>query len=130
MFQRVGPGREDLLDELRPIYAADVHFQDPMQSIDGFDAFVATNRRLLARARELSFEVAPPVGTDDEFFFTWTMRFAPVVGPRFEVEGVSHLRARDGRIVLHRDYWDLASLLASGVPGGAWLLRTALRPLT
>ena len=130
LFEKVGPGREDVLDELRPLYADDVHFQDPMQSIDGRDAFLATNRRLLSRARALSFTIAPPVGTDEEFFLTWTMRFAPLVGPTFEVEGVSHLRARDGAIVLHRDYWDMAGLLASGVPGGAWLLRSALRPFT
>jgi len=101
-----------------------------MQVTTDVEAFIATTARLINRARVLSFSVHAVVGTDDEFFFTWTMRFAFKVGPVAQVDGASHFRARDGRVVMHRDYWDLANLLATTVPGGQQVLRAMVRPLT
>jgi hypothetical protein len=57
------------------------------------------------------------------------MRLRLKVGPLFEMDGVSHLQAEDGKVRAHRDYWDLATLFASAVPGGQRILRTVLRPL-
>jgi hypothetical protein len=57
------------------------------------------------------------------------MRLRPKIGPLLEVDGVSHLRLEGGKVRRHRDYWDLATLFASGIPGGERLLRLALRPL-
>lgn len=128
LFSAVAPKREDLLASLRAIYASDMVFQDPMQKIHGVDAFIETNRKLMSRAKELHFDVEPPVGTDDEFFMTWTMRFRAKIGPELATDGVTHIRARGGRIFYHRDHWDLVSLSASALPGGPSLLRAAMRP--
>ncbi len=117
------------IDELRPLYAHDVRFVDPIQAVVGVDEFIAINQRLAARARGLSFLVDRVVGDDAEFFLTWRLRVRPRIGPLLEVDGVSHLTGRDGKVQAHRDYWDLANFLASGVPGGERLLRFALKPL-
>lgn len=130
LFQALGPGAEDAIAECRELYADDLRFEDPMQVTTTLEAFIATTERLVRRARELSFTVASIVGTDDEFCLTWTMTFAPKVGPLIEVDGVSHFRARDGRVVHQRDFWDLATLFASALPGGRTVLRTVLRPFT
>ena len=117
------------LEELRPLYADDVTFEDPVQKVQGIEAFLDLNRRLAGRARELSFAVERVVGDDAEFVVTWHMRLRPKIGPLFELDGVSHLRAEGGKVVYHRDYWDLAALFASAVPGGQRMLRLLLRPL-
>lgn len=129
-FAEARAGDAGSVDALCALYADDVHFEDPMQSIDGMAAFRRTITHLVMRARELRFDVAPAVGTDDECFFTWTMTLAMKVGPRTRVDGVTHLKGRDGKVASQRDYWDLGELAASAVPGGHRALRAALKPFT
>ncbi len=128
VFEAMGPGRGDLVEKMRALYAPDVTFQDPMQKIHGIEAFLETNRKLVSRAKELHFDVEPPIGSDEELFMKWTMKFRGRIGPEFTTDGVTHVRARDGRIFYHRDHWDLVGLSASAVPGGQALLRAAMRP--
>jgi hypothetical protein len=119
----------EAIEALRPLYADDVAFSDPIQSLDGLEAFLAMNRRLLARVRALTFDVTSAQGTDDEAFLAWSMRATPRLGPAVKVDGVTHARAREGRVFYHRDFWDLGELFASGLPGGRQVLRAVLRPL-
>jgi len=128
-FAQISANDLAFVDALRPLYADDVHFEDPVQKVETFDDFAGVNVRLARRAKELSFEVLRVVGDDNEFFVTWHMRLRPKVGPLFELDGVSHLRAENGRVKWHRDYWDIAALFASAVPGGQRILRTLLKPL-
>lgn len=128
-FARLSAEDASALDDLRPYYGDDVTFEDPVQKVQGLDAFLDLNRRLIRKARELSFSVESVVGEDAEFFVTWHMRLRPKVGPLFEVDGVSHLKTAGGKVRSHRDYWDIAALFASAVPGGQTILRTILRPL-
>jgi limonene-1,2-epoxide hydrolase len=128
-FTRLSADDVSSLEELRPLYADDVTFEDPIQKVHGIEAFLDVNRRLARRCRELSFSIERVVGDDTECVITWHMRFRPKVGPLFELDGVSHLRAEGGKVRFHRDYWDLATLFSSAVPGGQRLLRTLLKPL-
>lgn len=129
VFSRLSAEDLSCLEELRSLYAEDVRFEDPIQAVQGVDAFVDVNRRLARRARELSFTVARVVGDDDEFFITWHMTLRLRFGPPLELDGVSHIRAEGGKVRAHRDYWDLATLFASAAPGGQRILRALLRPL-
>lgn len=128
-FIRIGPDDVSCLDELRSFYADDVTFEDPVQKVEGIEAFLGVNRRLARRSRELSFTLERVVGDDTEFFATWHMRLRPKIGPLFELDGVSHLRLEGGKVRHHRDYWDLGALFASAVPGGQAVLRMVLKPL-
>jgi len=130
LFEAFRPGALDVIEECREVYAPDVRFQDPMQITTDREALLRSLRHLVERPREISFSIHEVSGNDEEFFLTWTMVFAPKLGPRTEVDGVSHLRSRGGLITYHRDYWDLANLFASAVPGGERMLRAVLRPLT
>ena len=128
-FSRLSADDVTALEELRPLYADDVSFEDPVQRANTLEAFLDVNRRLASRARELSFIVERATGDDTEFFVTWHMKLRPKVGPLFEVDGVSHLRTLGGKVTIHRDYWDLAAFFASAVPGGQRILRMLLKPL-
>jgi hypothetical protein len=57
------------------------------------------------------------------------MVMRPLFGPEIEVEGVSHLRAREGKVTEHIDYWDLGDMVASMIPMGKAMKRAVLRPL-
>jgi hypothetical protein len=116
------------VEALRPLYAADMIFEDPLQRLQGLEPFLAMNRKLLKMAKVLRFELRGEGGDDREFFLAWRLVFKPKLGPTAEVDGVSHIKSDGARIQSHVDYWDIASLLASLVPGGRRLMRAALRP--
>ena len=122
------PDHPEALEKLRPLYAHDMVFRDPIQEARGIDAFVALNERLLRRVRRLDWHVSAVSGNDEEFFLEWHMSAAPKLGPAIEVSGVTRARARDGLIVDHRDYWDMGEMLASAVPGGQRLLHLLRLP--
>jgi hypothetical protein len=117
------------LARMEPLYAKDVRFQDPLQTIVGWDAFMAMNRRLMARSRggKLRFDVHDAFALDDQLLVTWSMpvdlKRVPTV---FTIEGASHLKLKDGKIATHRDYWDLLGSVAASVPVVAGLYRRFL----
>jgi hypothetical protein len=120
--------RPETLDDLRDLYDPDLEFRDPIQTLHGVDAFIAMNRRLFARFRELEFDVTSGTGSDTDLFLVWTMRAAPKFGPRLVVDGATHARVGGGRVTYQHDYWDLGELVARAVPGGQGALRLLLKP--
>ena len=104
------------LAQLATLYDRDVVFRDPLQTLRGRDAFLAMNRRILTRARRLSFHVHDALGKNGSVFLAWTMDYEPRTGPTIAFEGASHARVRAGLIVEQRDYWDLLSSVAASVP--------------
>jgi limonene-1,2-epoxide hydrolase len=112
-FGREGEGA---LARLAPLYAPGVVFRDPLQTLKGREAFIAMNRRVMRRARRLSFEVHDRLGGGGSLFLTWSMTFEPRRGPALVFVGATHARVRDGAIVEQRDYWDLLSSVAASVP--------------
>lgn len=112
-FDRDG---ERALAELAELYDRDVVFRDPLQTLNGREAFVAMNRRIMTRARRLSFDVKDVLGGGDSLFLAWTMTYEPHRGPTVVFEGSTHARVKGGGIVEHRDYWDLLSSVAQSLP--------------
>ena len=90
--------------------------------------FVAMNERLLSRMQTLAWTIRGQWGDESAASIEWVMRGKPKLGPTVEVEGMSRVRALDGKVVDHRDYWDLSELSASAIPGGEDVRRLLLRP--
>ncbi len=121
---------DEVLPELLAHYADDLVFRDPIQTLQGREAFARMNRSLAERSRAFRFELHDAAGAGPVVFLRWTMHMTPKLGREMNVEGVSYLRTNDaGLVVEHVDYWDLPTFFASAVPGGAAVLRTLLRPL-
>ncbi len=116
LMEGLAPGRTESLADLVAMYDPDVRFEDPIQSLEGRDALVEMNEKLITRSRELRFEVRDGVRSGDLVFLTWKMTFALARGPSMEFEGATRLRIRDERIVEHRDYFDLVGGLVDSVP--------------
>jgi limonene-1,2-epoxide hydrolase len=109
-------------------YHPDVRFQDPIQQVQGRDAFIEMSEKLVKRCRELRARVNDAAQTGDLIFLQWTMemRFGP--SPLSIIEGVTKLRLdADGRVIEHRDYFDLWGDTLGSMPGLGGLYRRFVR---
>lgn len=104
------------LERIPALYADDIVFQDPIQTVQGLGPFMETNRRMMGRAKALEVQVGELIEQGDQLFLSWKMRYVPKMGPAIAIDGCTHCRARDGKIVYHRDYWDLLSSVMDGIP--------------
>lgn len=107
---------ERALAQLAQLYAKDVVFRDPLQTLNGREAFLAMNRRVVTRARRVRFEVTDKSAGADSLFLAWRMTYEPHRGPSIVFEGATHARVEGSRIIEQRDYWDLLSSVAHSIP--------------
>jgi limonene-1,2-epoxide hydrolase len=104
------------LDGLLSRYHRDVYFEDPIQRVYGLDAFAEVNRRMFRKLRGLKITLHELLVGDGQFFASWSMRFSLPLGPTITIEGATHGKLRDGKIIFHRDYWDMLSSLLETSP--------------
>jgi limonene-1,2-epoxide hydrolase len=128
-LEGVTPANPEAPDHLRPFYAPDVRFRDPVQALTGIDAFLALNRRLLRRTKSIAWTIHYASGDEHDVTLEWSMRAVTRLRLAIEVDGMSRLRLANGLIVDHRDYWDVGEMLASIVPGASTVLRALRTPL-
>lgn len=112
---------EAAIAELGALCHPGIEFHDPLQDLRGREAFLAMNRRIVGRARRVSFVVHDLAVGEDTLFLSWTMTYEPRRGPTIAFVGATCFRVRDGLVVEQRDYWDLLSSLAGSVPGLRYL---------
>lgn len=121
------------LDRLGQLYTSDTRFKDPFNEVQGLPAVRAIFAHMFVALHEPRFVVTGGFAQGEEAFLTWNFVFR---FQRFDsstqqtVRGATHLRfAPDGRVALHRDYWDAAEELYEKLPvvGGLmrWLKRRA-----
>jgi steroid delta-isomerase len=123
---------EDLA-HLGEVYRDSARFKDPFNDVQGVPAIRAVFEHMFATLDAPRFVVHAIVAEGDQCFLTWdfVFRFRRVAREREQrVRGASHLVFDDdGRIAVHRDYWDAAEELYEKLPllGGAmrWLRRRA-----
>ena len=118
--------------QLGEFYTADARFKDPFNEVQGTAAIERIFAHMFVALENPRFVIREAVCEGDQCFLTWDFLFRMRSLRRDEqtVRGSTHLRfAADGRIALHRDYWDAAEELYEKLPGlGAlmrWLKRRA-----
>lgn len=123
LFEALAP---DDLAHLGEIYAADASFKDPFNEVRGVPAIRHVFAHMFEALDEPRFVVVDVVVQDDDCFLTWDFLFRM---RRFDralqtVRGATHLRfGPDGRIAMHRDYWDAAGELYEKLPVVGTLMR-------
>jgi steroid Delta-isomerase len=123
-FEQLSPAD---LPRLGEFYAADARFKDPFNEVLGVPAITAVFAHMYRALEAPRFVVHDSVTGGAQCFLTWDFRFrfkrfAPAVDQ--VVRGASHLHfAADGRIALHRDYWDAAEELYEKLPAVGSLMR-------
>jgi ketosteroid isomerase-like protein len=129
-FEHITPQR---LTDIDSIYADQASFKDPFNEVEGTPAIRAIFEHMFRSLHEPRFVVTGQVLQGNQAFLTWDFHFR---FQRFDtttvqtVRGASHLVfGPDGRVTLHRDYWDAAEELYEKLPwvGGLmrWLKRRA-----
>ena len=126
-FESLSPQALAQLDQL---YVSDAFFKDPFNEVRGVPAIARVFQHMYDTLDAPRFVVHEAVAQGDQCFLTWDFLFAMRSAPGVEqcVRGASHLRlAADGRIEMHRDYWDAAEELYEKIallgPLMRWLKR-------
>jgi ketosteroid isomerase-like protein len=128
-FEQLSPAD---LPRLAEIYTEDARFKDPFNEVQGVAAIRGVFEHMYASLDGPRFVIHDVVVQGEQCFLTWDFVFRMRSFNRDEqtVRGGSHLKlAADGRIAMHRDYWDVAEELYEKLPlVGAlmrWLKRRA-----
>ena len=114
------------LPRLAEIYTPDARFKDPFNEVQGVAAIQGIFEHMFAALESPRFIIRDTVVQGEQCVLLWDFSFRM---KRFNreaqrIRGASHLKlAADGRILLHRDYWDAAEELYEKLPVLGVLMR-------
>lgn len=116
-FQTLTPTGVEALDA---IYDPNARFKDPFNDVHGVAEIQRIFRHMYVSLENPRFIVTGRIVQGAQCFLTWEFRFGFRHFKRGEAQcilGGSHLVLNDeGRISLHRDYWDAAEELYEKLP--------------
>ena len=123
-FERLDP---DNLKNLANIYSQEAKFKDPFNDVLGVKGIESIFTHMFETLDSPRFIVTERIVQDRQCFLVWEFRFR---FKRFDTEsmqtihGGSHLKFNaDGKVTLHRDYWDAAEELYEKLPMVRVLMR-------
>lgn len=123
-FQTLTPAG---VEKLGAIYAPDARFKDPFNDVHGLPAIQQIYSHMYETLENPRFVITGRIVQGTQCFLTWEFHFA---FKRFQrgraqcILGGSHLVLDgEGRITLHRDYWDAAEELYEKLPVVGGLMR-------
>jgi steroid Delta-isomerase len=129
----------DFYDTLTPtslagldkVYTESARFVDPFNDVSGHTAIRRVFEHMFQVLEAPCFQVVLAVSEGDNCFLLWNFRFHPKGGRRASpIHGSTHLRfGADGRVAVHRDYWDPAREVYETVPLLGTLMRWLRRKL-
>lgn len=119
------------LGELGSVYSSDVEFADPFTRVSGLNELGDYFESAYANVIDCRFEFEDTIfgestGSGQDACLSWTMHLRHKKlrkGARVTVNGISRLHLEDGKVTLHRDYFDAGQLLYENLP----LLGSAVR---
>ncbi|HEY9104388.1 nuclear transport factor 2 family protein [Chitinimonas sp.] len=123
-YQSLNPDRLQLLPLF---YHPEACFKDPFNEVQGHAAITRIFAHMFETTQQPRFVVLEQVTQGAQLFVTWDFHFG-LRGKDYTIHGCSRmLFDAEGKITLHRDYWDPAEELWQKLPllGGviAWLRR-------
>ena len=126
-FEHLSPERLQLLAE---VYHPEARFKDPFNEVQGLVATGRIFQHMFDTLDAPRFVVLSQASAGPQAFLTWDFSFRTrgAGGRAMRIHGATRLVfADDGRVLLHRDYWDAAEELYEKLPllGGLmrWLKR-------
>nr|WP_199068526.1 nuclear transport factor 2 family protein [Chromobacterium sp. ASV5] len=106
----------DTLPDIVRYYADGARFKDPFNDARGADKIQAIFRHMFKILDAPRFTILHALRDGDQAFITWDFDFI-YAGRQLSIHGGSHLQFdADGKIALHRDYWDAAEELFEKIP--------------
>ncbi len=114
------------LPQLAEIYTPDARFKDPFNEVQGVVAIQGIFGHMFESLEGPRFVIRERIVQGEHCFLSWDFIFRMKRFSHGEqvIRGGSHLQlAPDGRIALHRDYWDAAEELYEKLPVLGALMR-------
>ncbi|QFU06716.1 SnoaL-like domain protein (plasmid) [Pseudoalteromonas sp. THAF3] len=116
VYQRLDKHNLDLLHE---VYGEAIHFQDPLHEVKGLQQLRRYFANMYANVNHCTFDISQQFAFDNHAFLYWTMRFShPKLngGKEVAVAGHSFLQFDQGKVIHHRDYFDVGAMLYRHIP--------------
>lgn len=112
------------LNRLPQLYTEDIRFQDPLSKVNGLDELTHYFAGAYENVISCHFDFGETVVQGTFAAIPWVMHLRHKRirrGREVQVQGISHLEVRDGRVCYHRDYFDAGEMLYENLPviGGA-----------
>lgn len=115
------------------VYAPDAYLNDNLVELRGAQAIEAHFAKSFEGVSDISVEFHDTVRSGEDWYVRWTMSntFRSLRdGATVVTSGMSHVRFDEqGRVLLHRDFWDAASGLYEHVPvlgGGIRMVKSRI----
>jgi steroid Delta-isomerase len=116
--------------QIAALYAPGARFRDPFNDVQGTAGIEAIFRDMFERTREPRFVITGSVQQAEAAFVTWDFNFRTATRV-MRIQGCSHMHFdAQGRVDMHRDYWDAAGELYEQLPLLGTLMRALRRRLT
>lgn len=111
---------ETIAANARLVYAKDAYFNDTVKELEGSEAIAEYLAESLEATEEVNVEVVDVARSGVDYYYRWVMdiKFRNLNGGNWaRSEGMSQIRFNgEGRVVLHRDFWDAAGGLFAYMP--------------
>jgi hypothetical protein len=109
----------DNLELLSIIYHQDITFIDPIHELKGFDNLYSYFKNLYENLSSCEFVINNIIEQDNQAAIYWTMSYQhPKLnkGNVVTVMGNSNIKGFEDKVIYHRDYLDLGSMLYEQLP--------------
>jgi hypothetical protein len=109
----------DNLALLEKIYHQDITFIDPLHKVQGFDHLKEYFNGLYENLISCRFTIAHTFEKNNEAAIYWEMSYQhPKLnsGKIITVQGHSHIKGENDKVIYHRDYLDAGAMLYEHVP--------------
>lgn len=116
VYQKLGV---DSVDNIADIYHSNVIFEDPLHRVEGVSSLLDYFQGLYTNLSSCSFVINNYFASDEQASIYWRMTFTHSKlngGKPVAVEGHSHLKGSDGKVIYHRDYLDIGAMLYEHIP--------------
>lgn len=107
------------LDTLSQIYSQDVIFTDPIHRIEGLPQLTEYFTGLYQSLISGHFDIQEQHTSGDSVFLVWCMHLSHSRlkgGAPLNFDGISQLTIREGKVVYHRDFFDVSAMLHDNLP--------------
>lgn len=103
------------LDNINHFYAEKAFFKDPFNELEGIDDIKHIFIHMFENTESSKFTFIDIIENTNSCFITWDYDLS-LKGSQYRIHGSSHLKFEEGRIIYHRDYWDVGEELLLKVP--------------
>ncbi|UPQ87024.1 nuclear transport factor 2 family protein [Vibrio sinaloensis] len=124
VYQQLNKSNLHLLSD---VYHQQVVFEDAAHRLEGWQQLERYFETLYANVKRCDFNIIEHQQAGDSGFITWQMSLEhPKLskGAVIQVNGVSHIKFHEGKVIYHRDYFDLGEMLYENLPVLGAIIKT------